>query len=478
MWADAAQAAARDAGIDPGLLAHAGAVLVTDCMSWRYDDAPGRLAGRIGAPDARLIAGTPSGTSGQTLVDQANALVRSGAADLVLVAGGEAMATRRHYRLLGETPPWHHAHPDGPAPAFDLQAHQHPAEAAVGLLDGIGAVYGFAMRDVARRAHLGIAPDVYRALLGETMAGMTRVAARNPDAWFPVERTPAALITPSADNRMIAYPYTKNMVAIIDVDISGAILIASERWAEAHGVATTKRIYQWASCHAEDPAYIAVRPELWRSPAMAAAAGAVLDAADLTIERIDHLDLYSCFASAVNFARDALGVTDRPGDTVTCTGGLPYAGGPASSYMLTSIVKMVERLRAEPGSRGMVSGVGMMMSHHVFALYSTDPPPAGLIQPDAAAVQRALAQIPELPIEDGYGGPATIIAYTVVHDRDGAASHGIAICDLPGGARTYVRILDAALLARAEAEEFVGCTVDITAGERIGTIVSAAEQKG
>lgn len=473
MWERVARAAIADAGLSDAASELDG-LLVTDCMSWRYDDPAGRLAERLGALPRFRHVGPPSGTSGQTLLDKAAAEVRAGRSDLMMVCGGEMLATLRHHRAAGTQPRWSHPHPDGPGFAFDLDAHQHPGEVAVGLTEGVGAVYGFAMRDIARRAHLGIAPDAYRRQIGETMAGLSRVAARNPSAWFRQERDAAFLATPSEDNRTVAYPYTKHMVAIIDVDMSAALLVASERWADAHGVPRDRRVYPWLSCYAEDPVYIAVRDRLWKSDAMEAAAAAVLESAQIRSADVGHVDLYSCFPSAINFGRDALGIADRPGDAVTVTGGLPYAGGPASSYMLTSIARMVDVLRGDPGSIGLVSGVGMMMSNHVYALYSTIPPRPDLRQPDRQAVQARVDSVPQRPIDDSYRGAATIAAYTVMHGRDGAPSHGAAICDLPSGARAYARIGNCSLLDRAEREELVGRSVMIAGGPDVGEIVELA----
>jgi len=471
LWEQACRAAIADAGLSD-VASDLDGLVLTDCMSWRYDDPVRRLAERLGASPAFRHAGPASGTSGQTLLNKAADFIREGRSELVMVCGGEALATVRHYRMAGSQPRWSHPHPEGPGFAFDLDAHQHPGEVAAGLTEGIGAVYGFAMRDIARRAHLGIAPDEYRAQLGETMAGLSRVAARNPDAWFRQERDAEFLATPGLDNRFISYPYTKHMIAIIDVDMSAAILVASEEWADANGVPRDRRVYPWISCYAEDPAYIAVRDKLWKSDAMEAASAAVLDAAKLKADDIRHIDLYSCFPAAVNFARDALGISGRGGGEVTVTGGLPYAGGPASSYMLCSIGKMVEVLRGDPGSIGLLGGVGMMMSNHVYSLYSTTPPDPSLRNPDARALQSRLDAIPQRPIDDAYAGPATIAAYTVMYRRDGTASHGAAICDLPSGARSYANIRDPQLLDLAEREELVGRAVTIAEGPVIGEIVS------
>jgi acetyl-CoA C-acetyltransferase len=460
-----------DAGLDARSMSEVDALLLTDCMTWRYDDPALRLAERLNAPASFRYIGRPSGTTGQVLVNLAADRIRRGETDVALVCGGEALASLKAYRKLGKVPAWSYAHPDGPEFAFDLEEQQHPGEVAIGLTEGVGAVYNFAMRDVARRAHLGVSPSEYRRQLGETQAGMTSVAAANPFAWFPDARSADFLIEPRPDNRLVAYPYTKHMVAMLEVDISAALLLCSQKWADEHGIASDKRVYPWTSCYAEDPVYLAVREKLWCSPGMAAAGEATLGAAGIAMKDVKYVDLYSCFPSAVNFARDALGIADRPGDRVTVTGGLPYAGGPGSSYMLTSIVQMIARLRADPEEIGLVSGVGMMMSNHVFGTYSAIPPGPHVHQPDQPAVQAQVDREPACEIDDGYSGQARIAAYTVMYDREGGASHGAAICDLPSGARSHARITDLDLLALFEREEMVGRTVNIAAGGHVGSIV-------
>lgn len=474
-WEAICRRAVDDAGLPPSIACQVQALLVTDCMSWRYDDPVTRLAERLNATPKFQQISDPSGTAGQTLVNTAAKLIRNGDVDLSFVCGGEALASVRAYRKTGTVPPWSHVHPEGPAHHFDQVAHQHPAESAVGLTEGVGAVYGFAMRDIARRARLGIDPDKYREELGALLSRLTSVAATNPHAWFPQERSADFLITPTADNRMISYPYTKHMVSIIDVDMFAGLILTSEAWADAHDVPRERRVYPWTYCYAEDPVYIAPRDKLWKSDAMEAASKAALDAAGLSIDEIAHIDLYSCFASALNFGRDALDISDRPVEETTVTGGLPYGGGPGSSYVLTSLARMVERLRADPGSKGLVSGLGMLMSNHNYGIYSSAPPSAAIRQPDMAAVQAQVDAIPQRTIADRYAGEAVVATYTVAHDRDGVASSGAFICDLPSNARCYAIMRDADLLAEAERTELVGRRVMIAAGDKVGEIISLVD---
>ena len=144
----------------------------------------------------------------------------------------------------------------------------------------------------------------------------------------------------------------------------------------------------------------------------------VLDDYGVGIDDVAHLDLYSCFASSLHFAADALGIDLRADDRpVTVTGGLPFAGGAASNYLAHALTTMVGVLREDPGSLGLVSGVGMHMTKHGAALYSTDPGPVaiGLVpMPPAETV----------PIVEHHDGPATVAAYSVAHGRDGRTGVG------------------------------------------------------
>src|SRR5438132_12367092 len=98
---------------------------------------------------------------------------------------------------------------------------------------------------------------------------------------------------------------------------------------------------------------------------MRAAIGEALTIADATADDLAHLDLYSCFGSSLNFARDALGMRPDDARTLTVTGGLPYHGGPGSGYMTHAIVQMARVLRDDAGTVGLTTGVGMATTKHV-----------------------------------------------------------------------------------------------------------------
>jgi acetyl-CoA C-acetyltransferase len=250
------------------------------------------------------------------------------------------------------------------------------------------------------------------------------------------------------------------MISIMDVDMASAVLVASHETADALDVPADRRVYLRGWCYATDATYVAEHDTLWGSPAMAAASRAAFERAGIGVDDVAHLDLYSCFASSLNFAKDALGIGDSDKRGLTVTGGLPYHGGAGSNYMTHSIATMTDVLRADPGSYGLVSGVGMHMTKHVYGVYSTLPGPVS--PPDQDRVQRDLdAAHPPRPIVDSYDGEATVAAYSVIHDRDGNPASGVLVCDVEG-ARTYAKVLDPATLTSAEEREMVGTTVRLS----------------
>jgi acetyl-CoA C-acetyltransferase len=468
MWETVARLAASDCAARAG----AGAVLdaveslrIVYCQSWQYDDPPGRLAARLGiAPRHGFYSGI-GGTTPQVLVDDVAESIVAGDLDVALVTGAEALDTVRRLRKAGERPQWSHRDPE--RKPFPFEAPFHPAEVAHEVFQ---AWLTFAVWDVARRAHLGVEPAAYQTALGELFAPMTRVAAANPYAWFPRERTAAELATPAPDNRIVGYPYTKYLVSVMDVDMAAALVVASHAAADALGVPPERRVYVRGWRYATDPVYVAEHDPMWASPAMRLTTGTALGAAGVGIDDVTHLDLYSCFPSSVLFALDALGVAVDDSRGVTVTGGLPYSGGAGSDYMTHSIAAVVDVLRHDPGSYGLVTGVGMHMTKHVAAVYSSEP---GAAAPDVgpAAVEGA----PARPIRSTYTGPATVAAYTVAHGRDGAPEWGLAVCDLPlsSGERAYAKILDPSLLADVEAREWVGATVELVDGGNDVNLVEA-----
>ncbi len=464
MWEQVARAAAADTGATDaaGLLGALESIDVVYSQSWQYDDAVARLADRLGAAPARRRYSGIGGSVPHVLATEAARVIGSRDLDLALITGAEALATVRRLKKAGERPQWSFR-PAEKRP-FPMDMDFHPSEISHSVFE---AYLTFALFDNARRAHMGRGLDEHRVSLGQVMAPMTRVAAASPHAWFPVERSADEIVHATPENRMVAYPYTKLMTAIMDVDMAAALVLASAEKADALGVPEDRRVYLRGWGYAEDPSHVSAHPELWRSPAMAAAAGRALAGAGIDVDDVAHLDLYSCFASSVCFALDALGIgaEDERAAAVTQTGGLPYHGGPGSNYMTHSMAAMAETLRNHPGSYGLVSGVGMHMQKHAYGVWSTAPGGGVVAAPapyEASAAPVAIVGAPEA------GTTATVATYSVLHGRDGEPERALLICDLPEGGRCYAQ-LDGGpdALREAEVEELIGRAVTLSPRDQL-----------
>jgi acetyl-CoA C-acetyltransferase len=455
MWEDVARRAADDSRVGAKALESLDALDIVYCQTWQYDDPVARLCERLGATPARRYYSGIGGTTPQVLVQDMAERVLRGEVELALVVGAEALATQRMYKKRGERYPYSFK-PEQKRP-FPWEAAFHPAELAHEVMQ---AWLTFAIFDNARRGHLGVGLEEYRRQIGEMMAPMTKIAAANPHSWFPVERSVDNIVEPRSDNRMVGYPYTKYMVSVMDVDMAAGVFVASHEKADALGVPNDRRVYLRGWCYATDPTYVAEHEDMWRSPAMATASETALKTAGIGIDDVAHLDLYSCFASSLHFAQDALGLGDDDPRPLTVTGGLPYHGGAASNYMSHSISTMADVLRDDAGAFGLVSGVGMHMTKHVYGVYSTEPGP--LVLPDQAHVQAQLDSSPQQTITDAYEGDATVAAYSVVHGREGGPEWGVLVCDIDDGTRAYAKVTDPSLLASAEEHEVVGTKVRCT----------------
>jgi acetyl-CoA C-acetyltransferase len=454
MWEWVARAAADDAGC-PAALAQAQSLQVVYCQSWEYDNPCARLAERLGTHPTHSAYSGLGGSVPVRLLSEAAVSMARGQLDLALIVGGEALATRRHR----PEPEWSFP-PEQPRP-FPLSLVRE--EAANGIYQ---AYLTFALLDTARRAHLGRTPSEHRHELGRLLAPLTEVAAAQPEhAWFPIARSAEEITTVSAANRMVSTPYTKLMTAIMEVDMAAAVLVATEAKADALGVPADRRVYLRGIGAADEPPAMASRPELWRSPAMGAAMAAALGT--VSVDEVEHFDLYSCFASSLGFACDALGIDPERG--LTITGGLPYHGGPGSNYTTHALAAMVEALRRGPDSLGLVSGVGMHMASHAAALLSTRPGP---FTADGAAATRPASVPPRVPptvpLAEAATGPARIAASSTVYSRDGPEWTAL-ICDLPDGSRSYAR-MEAPVSGDAA---MVDQTVTLTPGKRGATTAEA-----
>lgn len=460
--AEAARRAAADTGCaDPGkVLAAVDSVRIVQVLSWRYRD-PGRLvAARIGAGDLRHSVYTgPGGNTPQALVNRASLDVLAGRSDVVLIGGAEAWRTRSAARAAGADLGWtvepEDARPDAVfGGSFGMEDMVHPHEAARGV---VMPVQVYPVFESALRAAAGATHEEWAAHLGRLWARFSEVAAQNPHAWIQQRFTPEEVVTPSPDNRMIGFPYPKRLNSNNAVEQGAAVLLCSVEAAERLGIPRERWVFPHAGTDAHDSYAVSERADLRSSPAIRVAGRRVLELAGAGVDDLAHVDLYSCFPSAVQVAAAEIGIPlDRQ---LTVTGGLSFAGGPWNDYVTHSIAAMLGVLREDPGSLGLVTANGGFITKHSFGVYSTEPPAGGFRWEDTQA--EVDASYEKRRVAEDHVGPVTIEGYTVVHDRSGDPEVAYCAVLTDDGARTWGVSHDPDLLAAMEREEHVGKRAEI-----------------
>lgn len=459
-------AALRVAEVDScgrDVLRKATGLWVVDPLCWRYRDPTEPVAEALGIdPEHRLRSGV-GGETPLTMVNRAAAAIAAGEHDIVLVAGAEMMRSRKLARSRGISLGWTRQPDSTPEPAllgagspFVSADPVHPAERAVGLKPPVSyyPLFENALRAKARRTI-----EEHTTALGALWSRFSQVASTNPDAWRPQVYSPEEITTVGPDNRMIGFPYPKLMNADMGVDMAAAIIVSSVGAARAVGVPPERWVHLWSGASSHDHWHVGERVDLAESPSIVANGRAVLTAAGVAIEDVAHLDLYSCFPSAVQVGASALGIpVDDPQRSLTVTGGLTFAGGPGSNYVTHSLATMVGRLRAEPDTSGLVTGNGWFLTKHSMALLSVRPPATPFRYLDT---QQEVDALPKVEIATSFHGPATLETYTVLHARDGGPEFAVAACRTPDGRRVWARSDSADLFTELMRAELIGTKVAV-----------------
>lgn len=426
-------------------------IRVVNILSAHYRD-PGLLLGqRIGAADFTTLYSPVGGNVPQSLVNQACLDIQRGRAQVVLLAGAETWRTRRGLRAKGAKLEW--TAQDDSVPMAEVSGDDVPmaGDAEIRIrLDRPAYVYP--MFEQALRIANGESVDRHRRRIGELWARFNAVAVDNPNAWIRKPVTAEQICEPGPQNRMISWPYTKLMNSNNMVDQGAALVLTSVEQARRLRVPADRWIFPHAGTDAHDTSAIAERDELHRSPAIRIAGGRALELAGVGIDDVDYVDLYSCFPSAVQVAAAELGLpVDDPARPLTVTGGLTFAGGPWSNYVMHSIATMAELLAANPGRRGLITANGGYLTKHSIGVYGTEPPAEFRWEDAQPAVDRE-------PTRDGlveWEGVGTVEAWTTPFDRDGRPEKAYLAVRTPDGSRTLAVITDGAA-AQATVREDIG----------------------
>jgi len=461
LMVEALRAAEVDSGAS-GVLARADSVRVLCQLSWRYAD-PGALVGeRIGASPRHTLYTVMGGNYVQTVVTQAAADIQAGHADVVLVTGGEAWRSRSAARSAGDQLEWT-TQPEGTRPTVLLGEHDPQLSSTEEVERGVFMpVQVYPMFEVALGAANGRTLDEQRMRAASLWSRFSEVAAKNPNAWIQRSYTPEEIATPSPDNRMIGYPYTKLMNSNNNVEQSAGLILCSVEAAEAMGVAPERWVFPHAGTGAHDHWFISNRADLHSSPAIRLAGARALELAGTTADELAYVDLYSCFPSAVQIAAAEIGLDiERP---LTVTGGMSFAGGPWNNYPMHGIATMSGILREDPDALGLCTANGGYTTKHAFGVYGARPPAEGFRHAD---LQAEVDATPRREPAGDHVGAVTVESYTVIHDREGNPETALLAVLTPDGARGWGSSTDADTQAALLTESCVGRAAVIAADGRV-----------
>jgi len=446
MMAEALERAADDAG-SRELLRAADSVRVCHGL-WDYSNPAAWLAERFGADGAQTALGMISGTTVNKLIGGAALEIQRGRRDVALIVGGEAEHSRRSAKRAGVELPVTElpdSRPDltvgwtGPMPS-------HP-ERELGVRI---PTQWFALIDNALRAKHGRSPAEHRLHIAELWARFSAVAGGNPNAWIRKPMSAADIAEATPDNRMTTYPYTKFMCSNMVVDQAAAVIVCSLEAARRFGVSEDRFVFPLAATDCGGVPGLSHRPAFDREPAMEIAGRRALELQGIAAADLDYVDLYSCFPAAVQLSAQALGLDIER--ELTVTGGNTFAGGPFNNYVLHATGAMMDRLRAEPGSVGLVTGVGGCLSTHAFSLYSTEPPARGFQHEE---LSDAVAAVPQAEFVAEHEGVATIESYAPTYKEGIPDSAAIAL-KTDAGERTWALSQDPGFFDAIQHEELIG----------------------
>ena len=436
---DLMAAALRSCEADAGavLLPALTSLSLIGLVSWPYRDPVGQLCERLGIAPAEAVNASMGGETPVRLIHEAALRIARGEPLVAAVVGGEASHARGRARKTGAKLPWTPAAAREEAVRFPSSRFaMSPVARSLGVTDPAQI---YPLYEVATQAAWGETPAQGRAADAALWARFAAVAARNPAAWIRSAPDADTIATPTADNRMIAWPYPKLMVANPSVNQAAAVVVTSLERARAMGVADQKLIYVWGGAHAVEPEDYLARDRYDHSPAQAAVLDRAVTIAGGSAGRFDRMELYSCFPVVPRMALRALGLDER--DAIpTVTGGLTFLGGPLNNYMSHAVAAMTRTLRANPGEVGLLYGQGGYVNKHQSLVVSTAPPPEPMPLEHSVQDRADAARGPVPPLAEAYTGPAVVETYTVTYARDGQPLQGVVIARTPANERVMARV--------------------------------------
>ena len=392
----------------------------------------GDVAEQLGIAPAHLFqTPAPTGDGPILLLNEAANKIGAGEIKVAAVAGAEALRTAAKLAAMAK---------GGNASDHNrMRKYKNANDLSYAMRYGLVApVDIYPLYENATRAAWGQTLAEGQAESGLMWSLFSRVAAGHDGAWIRQEKAPDEICEASLDNRPIAFPYTKLMVANSSVNQGAGFIVTNLALARERGVAEENIIHIGNGAAAHESDDILARDRYDHFAAMEVSLTETLALNNMTIADIDHAELYSCFPSVPKMARRAL---DWPADReASVFGGLTFGGGPIGSYMNHAVVAMVQKLRKE-GTNGLLFANGGYATHNHSIVLSTKPV-------EAASFPRSFdyqAESDDIrgdapPVDETYEGAGTIESYTVFYKRDGSPRAGVVVARNAKGARFLAKV--------------------------------------
>jgi acetyl-CoA C-acetyltransferase len=460
---DLLEQALKRAEADSGakLLVEIQSLDIVNFLSWRYRDPELQLSERLGIKPKHAYYGPVGGESPIRYLHEAAQRIARGECSVAAVCGAEAQSTATKAERAGVELPWTPFARDVEEPKRGA-AFQKPIAVKLGVFRPI-TVYPF--YEAATSANWGQTPRQAMAESGQLWSAYSDAASQNSNAWLKRRFTPDEITTPSQNNRLIAWPYTKLMVANPTVNMGAAVLMTSLAKARAAGIPEDRLVHIRGGASAEEPRDYLIRDQFFESHPQNAVLKAVMNLVGGDGRAFDAIELYSCFPCVPKMARRTLGLGEDVQPTVT--GGLTFFGAPLNTYMTHAACAMVRKLRS--GAKlGLLYGQGGFVTKHHALVLSRQAAPSELAQDTSvqAEADRHRGAVPEFVTEAE--GKGSVESFTVIYGRGGEVEHGVVMLRTSGNARALARVpaSDGATLAHL-------LNMDRTPVGSSGNIVSA-----
>ena len=421
-----------------GFLPRVESLGIVEQMSWPQAHWPGGgaitpyLLEQLGiAPAFIELTPEPKGDSPLRLLNDAANRIGAGEIAIAAVVGGEALRTEAR-RAVKDS---------GQKQDLIRQVTERIAGPFCKKYGLLTATDVYPLYENACRAAWGQSLAQAQEETAALWSGLSEAAADNPGAWIRKTFQPADLLAPSAENRLISFPYTKLMVANNSVNQGAAVIIASLAKARSLGVPEEQLIYLGPGAAAQEPADILGRDRYDWSPSMMVSIRRTLELNRLAVEDIDLVELYSCFPCVPKLARRVLSWPLDKRHSVY--GGLTFGGGPIGNCMTHAVVTMTKMLRRD-GRRGLIFANGGQVTTNHSIVLSRAPVAAGTFPQSYDCQAEADALRGAVPVlNETYTGPGVVETYMVPYGRTGEPLFGNVVGLNPQGERFVCRVPNA-----------------------------------